>query len=131
MRERLDALSPNNLRRPFKTIFALLQRGKVLERYKFLNKYYVLSIDGTGHYSSNKVNCKNCCVKKHHKGEETYYHQMLGAAIVHPDEKVVIPLASEPIVKGDGNNKNDCERSASKRLLNNFRRELRTWKSLL
>ena len=48
---------------------------------------------------------------------------MLGAAIVHPDEKVVLPLAPEPIIKGDGIVKNDCERNAAKRLLTDFRRE--------
>jgi len=46
-----------------------------------------------------------------------------GAAIVHPEHKVVIPLAPEPIVKGDGNTKNDCERNAVKGLLSDFRRE--------
>ncbi|MCK5536149.1 MAG: transposase, partial [Bacteroidales bacterium] len=71
----------------------------------------------------NKVHCKNCCEKHHRNGETTYYHQMLGASIVHPDEKVVIPIAPEPIVKSDGMNKNDCESNASKRLLKDFRRE--------
>ena len=53
----------------------------------------------------------------------TYAHQMLGAALVHPDLREVIPLAPEPIVKQDGSTKNDCERNASKRLLRNIRRE--------
>jgi len=123
LRERIDMLSPRNFRRPFKVIFAFLQRGKVLERYLYFGKHYIVSVDGTGQYSSNKVHCKNCCEKHHRDGEITYYHQMLGASIVHPDEKVVIPLAPEPIVKGDGNNKNDCERNAAKRLLRDFRRE--------
>ncbi len=35
----------------------------------------------------------------------------------------VIPLAPEPIVKGDGQTKNDCERNAAKRLLSDLRRE--------
>ncbi len=123
LRERLDCLSPRQFRRAFKTIFAYLQRGKVLERYRYLGNHYIISIDGTGQYSSKKVYCKNCCEKHHRNGEITYYHQMLGAVIVHPDEKVVIPLAPEPIVKSDGNNKNDCERNATKRWLNDFRRE--------
>lgn len=123
LRERLDILSPNNLRRPFRTIFAFLQRGKMLDRYLYFGKYYLISLDGTGQYSSNKIHCKNCCEKHNKDGEVTYYHQMLGAAIVHPDEQVVIPIAPEPIVKGDGKNKNDCERNASKRLLKDFRRE--------
>jgi hypothetical protein len=123
LRERLDKLSPDKFRRAFKTIFAYLQRGKVLDRYKYLGNYYLISVDGTGQYSSNSVHCNNCCEKHHRDGEITYYHQMLGAVLIHPDEKVVIPLAPEPIVKGDGNNKNDCERNASKRLLKDFRRE--------
>src|SRR3989339_24103 len=123
MRERLDLLSPEQFRRPFKKIFAHVQRSKLLERYKTLDGYYLLSVDGTGQFSSQKVHCKNCGEKKSRDSEITYYHHMLGAAIVHPDEKVVIPIAPEPIVKSDGANKNDCERNASKRLLNDFRRE--------
>jgi hypothetical protein len=123
LRERLDVLSPNTLRRPFRTIFAFLQRGKMLDRYLYFGKYYLMSVDGTGQYSSNKIHCKNCCEKHHKDGRITYYHQMLGAAIVHPDEKAVIPIAPEPIVKSDGKNKNDCESNASKRLLKDFRRE--------
>ena len=123
MRERLYLLSPEQFRRPFKKIFAHVQRSKLLERYKTLDGYYLLSVDGTGQFSSQKVHCKNCGEKKSRDGEITYYHHMLGAAIVHPDEKVVIPIAPEPIVKSDGANKNDCERNASKRLLNDFRRE--------
>ena len=41
-------------------------------------------------------------VKKHRYGEVSYYHQMLGASLVPPNKKVVIPLAPERIVKGDG-----------------------------
>ena len=125
LRERLDRLSPNCLRRSFKAIFAQLQRGKVLERYRYLNGRYIVSIDGTGQFSSKKVHCKNCCEKTHRKsGEVTYYHQMVGASVVHPDQKVVIPLAPEPILKGDGATKNDCERNASKRLLKDLRRKI-------
>ncbi len=31
-------------------------------------------------------------------------HQSLAAVIVHPDQKTVLPLDFEPIVKGDGKN---------------------------
>ena len=123
MRERLDQIDPKQLRRPFKKIFAQLQRGKALESHQFLRGHYIISIDGTGQYSSKTVHCEQCCEKKHRSGEVTYYHHMLGAALVHPDHKVVIPLAPEPITKGDGATKNDCERNASKRLLKDLRRE--------
>jgi hypothetical protein len=42
---------------------------------------------------------------------------------LHPNEKVVIPLCPEPILKEDGDNKNDCERNAAKRLLEDIKRE--------
>jgi hypothetical protein len=38
---------------------------------------------------------------------------MVGAALIHPDRREVIPLLPEPIVQQDGTEKNDCERSAA------------------
>ena len=62
--------------------------------------------------------------KKNSKtGEITYHHQMLGAVVVHSDFKEVIPLMPEPIIKQDGESKNDCERNASKRFFERLRRE--------
>ncbi len=48
---------------------------------------------------------------------------MLGGAIVQPDMKVVIPLAPEPIIKQEGETKNDCERNAAKRFFVQFRQD--------
>ena len=48
---------------------------------------------------------------------------MLGAAIVHPDFKEVIPLAPEFINKQDGQSKNDCERNAAKRFFEKLRKD--------
>lgn len=53
----------------------------------------------------------------------TYYHQMLGAVLVHPEHREVFPLAPEPIEKADGAGKNDCQRNAARRLLSHVRRE--------
>jgi len=60
---------------------------------------------------------------RHPEDQATYYHNMYCAAIVHPDKKTVIPFAPEPIVKSDGDTKNDCERNASKRLYEDMKRE--------
>lgn len=123
MRERLDVIKPKEIRPAFRSIFSALQRGKALEKYVFLDGKYLLLSDGTGYFSSEKVHCKNCCVKHHKNGSTTYYHQFLGAVIAHPEHKEVIPLCPEPIMKGDGMTKNDCERNASERLLRDFRKE--------
>ncbi len=124
MREILDPISPDSLRLMFRDVFRKLQRGKALESFVFHENCYLLSIDGTEYFSSKKIHCDTCLQRKNKKtGEITYYHQMLGAVLVHPDRKQVIPLAPEPIIKQDGDNKNDCERNAAKRLLKKVREE--------
>jgi hypothetical protein len=219
LRERLDNVSPRQLRKAYRKLFKKLQRGKKLKLFEFLDGYYLLSLDGTGYFSSHDVFCENCCVKHHkelsidcqftvllkipseeavksmspnnaflykHDGnwhfvfktdshetqkgkiiskaakallnklfcegvtkkelrltnnskikklieqdknfhkyvcKKTYYHQVLAGALVHPDQSVVLPFAPEPILKQDGNNKNDCERVAAKRFITDFRRE--------
>ncbi len=121
MRTILDRVSPEALRPVFRDVFAKLQRGKVLERLTFVDGYYLLALDGTGYFSSEKVHCESCMQKSSRNGKTTYYHQMLGAAIVHPDFKEVVPLMPEPIIKQDGQTKNDCERNAAKRFFEHFR----------
>jgi len=118
MRTILDEVAPESLRPVFKAVVQQLQRGKELEKMTFMGKYYLASMDGTGYFSSKNVHCNACQQRVNHRtGEITYAHQMLGVAIVHPDQKVVIPLMPEPIIKQDGETKNDCERNAAKRLL--------------
>jgi len=123
MRTVLDQLSADSVRPLFKDIFRQLQRGKVLEQFAYMDGKYLLSLDGTGYFSSDKIHCESCLEKKHRNGEITYSHQMLGAVIVHPDLREVIPLAPEPIIKQDGNSKNDCERNAAKRFLEQLRKD--------
>lgn len=230
LRIRLDDIDPKPLQGAIDALIAPLQRGKILSNYLFLGEYYLVSIDGTGNFSSDSVHCANCCVKhgklkcdfeimfsKNHSnyvhqliswkseclkkakdrillvyspvdkdanlagtwelhvydadtsdyaspaipaaisaeilallaeittskvtaevknqiealliesrtlfngrdiaGKKSYYHQILSAVLVHPDNKQVFPLAMEPITKQDGANKNDCERNAAVRLL--------------
>lgn len=122
MRKILDEQDPASIEPLFSDIFRQLQRGKCLEKMVYMDDYYLLSIDGTGYFSSNKIHCESCCTKTSSKtGEVTYYHQMLSGAIVHPDFKEVIPFAPEPIIKQDGEKKNDIERNASKRFLEKLR----------
>jgi hypothetical protein len=121
LRERLDEVDPLFIRPIFKKMFAKVQRGKCLERFEFLDGYYLLSLDGTGEFSSGNICCSQCCKKEHKDGSVTYYHQMLGACIVHPDQANVIPFCPELIQ--DGTTKNDCERNAAKRFIEHFKRE--------
>ena len=123
LRERLDEVDPASLRKNYTQLLQVLQRGKGLEGFAYLDNHYLLSLDGTGYFSSNEIHCDQCGEKHHRDGRVSYYHQLLGAVLVHPDHKEVFPLAPEPILKQDGSTKNDCERNAAKRFLNDTRRE--------
>lgn len=123
-RDILDPLPPEELRGAYDAILRELQRGKKLQEFTVLGELYPISLDGTGYFSSSNSKCPSCLKKKIKKGSDDfiYHHQMLGAAITHPDYKQVIPLFPEPINNTDGESKNDCERNASKRWIKNFRR---------
>jgi hypothetical protein len=123
MRERLDPLSPKWLRPVFKRVFRQLQRGKALEEMVFLDGHYLLALDGTGYFSSTTIHCASCLHTVHRNGSVTYAHQILGAAIIHPDVRAVIPLMPEPIGQDDGTAKNDCERNAAKRFVVKLRQD--------
>src|SRR5256714_13317549 len=123
MREILDPISPKWLRPVFKSVFRQLQRGKALEAMTFLDGHYLLALDGTEYFSSKTIHCAACLQRVHRNGSVTYAHQMLGAAIIHPDQRAVIPLIPEPIVNRDGTDKNDCERNAAKRFVGKLRQD--------
>ncbi|NJN48231.1 MAG: transposase [Candidatus Competibacteraceae bacterium] len=120
MRTILDPVDPAELRPAFRAVHRQVQRHKALEPYRYLDGYYLVSVDGTGQFASGAIHCAECC-RKTVKGQIRYYHQLLGAVIVHPDLKTVLPLAPEAITRQDGMRKNDCERNAAKRLLTQLR----------
>jgi hypothetical protein len=121
MRERLDEVEATELQKGIDKIIRLLQRGKILEKYRYLKDYCFVSIDASGYFSSHEIHCGSCCIKRHKDGSVTYYHQMLAAVMVSLDYKTVFPLALEAIKKQDGTTKNDCEHNAVRRLLQNLR----------
>jgi hypothetical protein len=121
LRERLDEVEPKQLQKAINRIIAQLQRAKILEQFRYIDDYCLISIDGTGYFNSEEVHCESCCEKHHRDGRVTYYHQILGAVMVHPHYSSVFPLAIEPVQKQNGISKNDCEYNAAKRLLKNLR----------
>lgn len=124
MREILDEVDPNDIRPLFKDAFRPLQRGKVLEKMVFMEKSYLVNLDGTNFFSSKTLFSEACMEKKHRKtGKSTYYLQAVGASLVHPDCKEVIPLCPEMIRKQDGETKMDCERNAVRRILGKLRHD--------
>jgi len=123
MRMILDEIDPADIMPVFKKTLVILQRGKGLEDMIFYDGHYLISNDGTEYFNSEKVHCAECLTRKHKNGTTEHHHNFLGSAIVHPDQKAVIPLCPEPIKNADGTEKNDCEQNSSKRWIARFRRE--------
>lgn len=123
MRTINDEVDPEVLRRPFLSLFHQAQRGKALSRMAWLDGHYLLALDGTGFFSSEKIDADFCLQKKKRNGETEYHLQMLAGVFIHPDLREVIPICPEMIRRRDGDTKNDSERNAAKRILADFRRE--------
>lgn len=117
IRDVLDRVDPLSLKEVFSDYFGRLQRGKHLESYRVLGKYYPVVIDGSEYFSSEKLHCPGCLTRK-----KRFTHQIVQAALVHPGRSQVIPLIPEEVKNSDGAEKQDCEVSAGKRLLEKLRK---------
>jgi hypothetical protein len=123
MRNIIDQIDSETAFRPiFKELFKKLQRGKHLEQYQTLPGKYLLNVDGTQYYSSDKVDCKHCLVRGT-KNKQYNCHQVLQGAIVKAGLRQVIPVMPEEISAQDGEIKEDCETNAFKRFLAKFRKD--------
>lgn len=122
MRAILDGIDIEPLNEAFADLFWELQRSRELKQWLFDGQYYLVAIDGSGYFCSDNISCEHCLVR-HKNGKEQYYHQVVAAVLVHPRTRQVIPMAVEPIVRSDGDDKNDCERNATKRLLKRLRKQ--------
>ncbi len=131
LREGLDGVEPVVLQAQFKPLLDRLRKEDIVKQRQVLGGFTLLAADGTQHFCSGSRSCEHCLTKQHRNGSITYHHQLLGAVWVHPGEKTVFPIAVEPIVRQDGNVKNDCELNAAKRLVPQIRQAMPDEKLLL
>ena len=108
----------------FADFIGRLQRFKWLQHFQVFDARYLITLDGSRYFSSELVDCEYCLSTTKH-GIEYHHHDILQAAIVHPDKRVVLPLAPEFIRnsdgKGDEYHKQDCEMNAGHRMLERLR----------
>jgi hypothetical protein len=115
LREILDPVDPPSLRPLFTGGGGALQRGKALEELVFVAGHSLCALDGTGSVAAPQLHCASCVETPHRTG--TSRHQMLGAALIPPDRRAVMPLRPEPLLPQDGPETNDCARKAAKRFM--------------
>ena len=77
-----------------------------------------------GFFSSESVHCDHCLTTTS-RGITSYHHDILQAAIVHPDKRQILPLAPEFVRNSDADGatyrKQDCELNAGYRMLQRLR----------
>jgi len=115
IRALLDPLTPRHLYPLFDEIVLALEQAGQLEPFRVLNGQLLVSLDGTGYFSSKAIQCPNCQHRTTTTGETIYYHTAITPVIVAPGRSQVISLAPEFIVPQDGHDKQDCERLAAQR----------------
>jgi hypothetical protein len=81
----------------------------------------LLTIDGSEYFNSEKVHCPLCMSRRKSSGSSEWYHQFVQPAVVHPDLRQVLPLAPEFVRMQDGQEKNDVELVAGRRLIERIR----------
>ena len=96
-----------------------LIRMRALERFRLLDKYYLVAIDGSGLFSTNKRHCKYCLEKRSKETGEVikYQHYIVDSKLV-TSSGFVASLVTEFLENIDpGASKQDCEQNALKRIV--------------
>lgn len=122
MRNVLDKTPAQELFKVFNKTYQALQREGYLKAFNYLGGL-LIALDGTQHFSSEKIHCEKCSSRSHKNGKVSYSHTAILPVIVCPDQSEVISLAPEFITPQDGSEKQDCEIVAAKRWINSHVQE--------
>ncbi len=120
IRNLLDPITPEPLFVPFGQVYRELEQVGVLKRFKVKHgksSHLLLVFDGTEHFSSEKLCCKNCTKHEFKNGKVRYSHSVVTPVVVSPEQSEVISLEPAFILPQDGEEKQDCEIKAAKRWL--------------
>ena len=117
IRNLLDPVTPDHFHTDFEWIHEELEQSGRLAAFQDYKSTYLIPFDGVVFHSSEKVHCDNCSTRRDRKGTTHYYHSAILPVMVKPDSAHVLSLPPEFIVPQDGHEKQDCERAAVKRWL--------------
>jgi hypothetical protein len=115
--EVLRVLPPEELGLLKMNLVRALIEQKIFRKFRFLGKFHMVAIDGTGMATFEQKHCDHCLTKTSKVGVVTFFHYILEAKIV-TSTGLSISLASEFIENTPGRDyeKQDCEQKAFGRL---------------
>jgi hypothetical protein len=103
----------------FAKVCSLLEENGELQAFRSYRDNLLIVLDGTQYFSSKEIHCANCS-ERTQREETTYFHTLITPVIAAPGNSRVIALEPEFIVPQDGHEKQDCERAAAKRWLEQY-----------
>ena len=115
-------LNPDQVQAVVTALVRTLIRKKVLYRYRLLDHYFLIAIDGTGRLTFPERHCPHCMTVTHH-GKTTYYHPVLEAKLVLPNGFAFSILTEFIENPGENPTKQDCELKAFYRLAERLKAE--------
>ena len=115
-------LNPDQVQAVVTALVRTLIRKKVLYRYRLLDHYFLIAIDGTGRLTFSERHCPHCMTVTHH-GQTTYYHPVLEAKLVLPNGFAFSILTEFIENPGQNPTKQDCELKAFYRLAERLKAE--------
>lgn len=116
-----DRLSYNFLDELRDEMVNLLIRKKSLTKWRLLNQFYLISIDGTGYLSFRYSHCDKCLTKKLADGSTYYHHPVLDAKLV-TGNGLSLSIGTEFMQNIPGRDKQDCELLAFYRWAKRFKK---------
>jgi hypothetical protein len=75
--------------------FKAIEAAGPLTPFQCLDERVLIALDGTVHHCSRKITCKQCSTRRRSDGGTEYFHAFLGASMVAPGHKQVLPLPPE------------------------------------
>ena len=116
IRQMLDPVPPARFYGEFHTVFQHIHEQGQLQAYEVLAGHHILiTLDGTEYFNSYEIECEHCLHRKRNNGQIQNYHAAILPVVVAPNNPHVLALPPEYIMPQDGQEKQDCERAASKR----------------
>ena len=111
----IERLDPGEMYKVRHKMAYRMIRMKALDRYRLLEKYFMIAVDGTGHMVFKERHCPHCLTKEKDGKVLYYYHNVLEAKLVTATG-LAISVETEFILNSDGATKQDCELAAFYRL---------------
>jgi hypothetical protein len=126
IRDLLDPVPPELLAPCFDQVLEQMRQHGGMKDFERLGGRVLVALDGSEYFSSEKRGCARCLTRKRSNGKTENYHTLLAATLVAPGHNRVLPLMPEFIAPRDGAEKQDCERNAAKRWMEQHGEDLRS-----